>query len=270
MSVITSGKKKNHEHFKTSKTCISLRIYQWLDYQSYVDVCANINDPWLDYQSHFDVCANINDWTDEEKCLYLAVFLRDRHKGCWGTYLQMQDKILEEMFSPCNQTDLHRTQLRERRQKAHESLLELGQDDVMEILVKVQFVDGLASADMQLRVKQGRPLNLKYAVRHAVDLGACNKAESKRNEGCGYLWSKSQINETQECDTQTLTLIKNMQTMLSELQQEVIFSKAERRCKTSAYRQRDLSMSKCFSCGRLGHIVKYCRRRNASNNKSII
>jgi hypothetical protein len=37
---------------------------------------------------------------------------------------------------------------------------------------------------MQLRVKQGRPLNLKYAVRHAVDLEACNKAESKRNEGC--------------------------------------------------------------------------------------
>jgi hypothetical protein len=75
--------------------------------------------------------SNINDWTDEEKCLYLAVFLRDRHKECWGTYLQMQEKILEEMFSPCNQTDLHRTQLRERRQKAHESLLELGQDDVI-------------------------------------------------------------------------------------------------------------------------------------------
>jgi hypothetical protein len=136
----------------------------------------------------------------------------------------MQDKILEEMFSPCNQTDLYRTQLRERRQKAPESLPELGQDDVMEILVKVQFVDGLASADMQLRVKQGRPLSLKYAVRHAVDLVACNKAESKRNEGRGYQWSKSQINETQECDTQTLTLIQNMQTMLSELQQEVNFS----------------------------------------------
>ena len=89
-----------------------------LDYQSHVDACANINDPWLDYQSHFDVCANINDWTDQEKYLFLAVFLRDRHKGCWRTYFQMQDKILEEMFSPCNQTDLYRTQLRERRQKA--------------------------------------------------------------------------------------------------------------------------------------------------------
>lgn len=75
----------------------------------------------------------------------------------------------------------------------------------VQTVVQVQFVDGLASADMQLRVKQGRPLNLKYAVRHAVDLEACNKAESKRNEGRGYLWSKSQINETQECDTQTLT-----------------------------------------------------------------
>jgi len=76
-------------------------------------------------------------------------------------------RSFKEMFSPFNQTELYRTQLRERRQKAHESLPELGQDvrrianlayptvpnDVREILVKVQFVDGLASADMQLRVK---------------------------------------------------------------------------------------------------------------------
>jgi hypothetical protein len=58
-------------------------------------------------------------------------------------------------------------QLRERRQKAAESLPELGQDvrrltnlaypmapnDVREILAKEQFIDGLASADMRLRAK---------------------------------------------------------------------------------------------------------------------
>ena len=120
---------------------------------------------------------------------------------------------------------------------------------------------------MRMRVKQTRPLNLNDAVRHAVELEAVNKAEGKRDFGRGYLRSTSQTNETQECDPQTLTLIKNMQTMLSELQQEVKFLKDERRYKTSAYKQNDLSKTKCFSCGSLGHIAKYCRKRNTSGIK---
>jgi hypothetical protein len=65
-------------------------------------------------------------------------------------------------------------------------------------------MDGLASADMRLRVKQAGPLNLNDAVRHAVELEAFNKAERKRDYGRGYLRSTSQTNETQECDTQTM------------------------------------------------------------------
>ena len=130
---------------------------------------------------------------------------------------------------------MYRTRLRERHQKAAESLPELGQDvrrlthlaypttpnDFREILDKEHFVNGLANADMRLRVKLERPLNLNDAVRHAAELEAFNKAECKRDEGRGYLRSTSQTNETRECDTQILTLIKSMQTMLLELQQKV-------------------------------------------------
>jgi hypothetical protein len=183
------------------------------------------NSPWLDYKSHFDVCAKINDWTDTEKGLYPAVSLRGQAQGVLGNLplnaKQDFDELvrsLEERFSPSNQTELYRKQLRERRQKAAESLPELGQDvrrltnlaypmapnDVREILAKEQFIDGLASADMRLRVKQAGPLNLNDAVRHAVELEAFNKAERKRDDGRGYLRSTSQTNETQECDTQTM------------------------------------------------------------------
>ena len=31
---------------------------------------------WSDYKTHFEVCAKLNDWTDEQKGLYLSVFLR--------------------------------------------------------------------------------------------------------------------------------------------------------------------------------------------------
>jgi predicted aspartyl protease len=58
--------------------------------------------------------------------------------------------------------------------------------------------------------------------------------------------------------------------MLSELQQEVKSLKDERRYKTSACKQKDLSKTKCFSCGILGHVAKYCRKSNASGTKSFV
>ena len=54
-----------------------------------------------------------------------------------------------------------------------------------------------------------------------MELAAFNKAERKRDDGRGYLRTTSETNQTHDCDTPTLTLIKNMQTMLSELQHEV-------------------------------------------------
>jgi hypothetical protein len=69
------------------------------------------------------------------------------------------------------------------------------------------FIDIPASL-ANLLVKQARPLNLNDAVRHAVELEAFNKAERKRDDGRGYLRSTSQTNETQECDTQTITPIE--------------------------------------------------------------
>jgi hypothetical protein len=93
-----------------------------------------------------------------------------------------------------------------------------------------------------------------------VELAAFNKAERKRDDGRGYLRTTSETNQTHDCDTPTLTLIKNMQTMLSELQHEVKSLKDERRYNTSAYKHKDLSKTRCFRGGGLGHIARYCRK----------
>jgi hypothetical protein len=43
-------------------------------------------------------------------------------------------------------------------------------------LAKEQLIDALIDVNMRLRIKQARLVNLNYAVRHAVELEAFNKA----------------------------------------------------------------------------------------------
>ena len=88
---------------------------------------------WIDYEAHFKACAEINEWSERQKGMYLAVSLRGQAQGVFGNLpSQTNDygelsKALRERFSPPNQTELYRVQLRDRRQKASESLSELGQ-----------------------------------------------------------------------------------------------------------------------------------------------
>ncbi len=116
---------------------------------------------WSDYMAHFETCAEINDWSYADKGLYLAVSLRGQAQGVFGNLSERSKdyrslvKALEERFAPPNQTELYRVQLRDRRQKASESLSELGQDirrltnmdypsapaDLKETLAKEQVID---------------------------------------------------------------------------------------------------------------------------------
>ena len=89
---------------------------------------------WMDYKAHFEACAELNGWTIEQKGLYLSVSLRGQAQGVFGNLGDGKPKYedlvqaLEERFAPPNQTELYRVQLRERRQKASETMAELGQD----------------------------------------------------------------------------------------------------------------------------------------------
>ncbi|CAG2224639.1 unnamed protein product [Mytilus edulis] len=163
---------------------------------------------WTDYLSHFEMCALVNNWSENRKGLYLAVSLMGQAQAVLGDLpsekrQNFSDLVsaLEERFAPSSQTELYRVQFKERRQKASESLPELGQSirrlsnlayptaplDVRETLGKEQFIDALVDSEMRLRIKQSRPKGLNDAVRLAVELEAYNKAENKVREGRGYL-----------------------------------------------------------------------------------
>ncbi|VDI45168.1 Hypothetical predicted protein [Mytilus galloprovincialis] len=232
--------------------------------------------PWLDFRSHFDACSQINNWTDKEKGLYLAVSLRGQAQGVLGNLTQesRQDfkelvKALEERFSPSNQTELYRTQLRERHQRAVETLPELGQDirrltnlayatapnEVRETLAKEQFIDSLIDSDMRLRIKQARPSDLNDAIRHAVELEAFNKAESKRIEGQGFLRTASENRHS--ADNMTSQLLKTMSETLIELQKEMRDLKQNNKGRKQGGAPQPCSF-RCYACDEVGHRAFNC------------
>ena len=147
-------------------------------------------------------------------------------------------KAFEDRFAPANQTELYRVQLRERRQKAPETLPELGQTirrlthlayptapiDVRETLAKEQFIDALVDADMRLRIKQARPQTLNDAIRLAVELEAFIRSDTKRVEQMSHLRvanSNDSPDRSSFNNDELARTLRELQSSVKELQSDV-------------------------------------------------
>lgn len=242
---------------------------------------------WSDFKSHFEVCAELNCWSMIEKGMYLAVSLRGNAQGVLGNLPSNDQRTydalctaLQQRFAPTNQTELYRAQLRERKQKAVESLPELGQDvrrltnlayptatvDLKEILAKEQFIDALRDPDMRLRIKQARPVDLNDAVRHAVELQAFQSADKKMQESQGYVRAaEKDISEVKESNTEKV--LKDITDALSLLKKDVKSLKERQDGHFSSQpsldkREQNATQNrtfKCYFCGRPGHMKNKCR-----------
>ena len=192
---------------------------------------------WNDYLSHFESVSLINHWTDLEKGLYLAASLRGQAQGVLGNQAtgdrqnyQKLVQALQDRFAPSNQTELYRAQLRERRQKASETLPEMGQDirrltnlayptassELKEVLATEQFLDGFFDPEMRLKIKQARPVNLNDAIQRAVELEAFNRAERRRKENIHVI-----DKDSSDKGNRMETLMEEMQKSISLLQQDM-------------------------------------------------
>ena len=225
---------------------------------------------WLDYHSHFEACAEINGWSLHQKGLYLAGSLQGQARGVLGNlprgtqpdYLTLV-KALEERFSPPSQTDLYRVQFRERRQRAGETLPELGQamnrlvhmafpsapDEVKETLATDQFINALADSDVRIRIKQAHPKDLNDAVRLAVELDAYNQAEKQ-----------SSVRATRHEET-----LDNFKTLLTDLSKKVDNLQKtqfvpQRMHETGPDTPTQKERKTCYYCKKPGHFRRDCRK----------
>ena len=240
---------------------------------------------WIDFRSHFDICAELNGWSEQEKGLHLAVSLRGSAQSILGNLHGDSKKdfislcrALEERFAPANQTELYRAQLRERRQKATETIPELGQDirrltnlayssapiEVRETLAKEQFVDALISSDMRLRIKQSRPKDLNDAICHAVELDAFNNAEKRLQDSTDFVRA-TDTESSSKPKSSVESMVSKMNKVLTELRSEV--KQLKLKASQNAHGATSGTVANtagtrvtCFFCKKEVHMKKQCRK----------
>ena len=187
-------------------------------------------------------------------------------------------QALNDRFAPPDQMELYRIQLKERRQRASETLPELAQHvrrltnlayptvpaDVKETLAKDHFIDALLDSDLRLKIKQARPRSLNDAVRHAVELEAYVKAESKLTESQGVLKSVStddNASDMKELQAMIKELTFSMETMKREmgaLKKKAYndMSSVENERNPRIPRRDWKKNAECYNCGDRGHIQR--------------
>lgn len=243
--------------------------------------------PWDAYKLQFEMLAEINRWSDGEKATFLAVNLRGpaltvltnlppEGRRTYTTLVAALDK----RFGMAHQTELNRMKLRSRMRKPEESLQELAgdverlahlaypdaADDMLEIIVKDQFLDALRDDDLRLRIRQNRPTTLNEALERALELESyqvANRQRSKTVREVQLEQVSTKIGGEEHFVNKTGVdmgpLEKLQQCLLEAIQRctEGTSSTAIPRDSTPRSNRRGLH---CWGCGEEGHIRRFCKK----------
>jgi hypothetical protein len=177
-----------------------------------------------DFLVQFEMIAHMNGWTEQEAAWELATGLRDGATGVLGlldpslrTSYPHLVRALEDRFEPKYQTTLHRSTLRNRGRKKHETVVELAESlkklvrkayptastEVWDQLTLSAFVDSLGDTDLEWAVLQSKPETVEQAVAAAVEFESFKEAKQrkKRSEQTDlYMIRRPRADqEAQEC-----------------------------------------------------------------------
>ncbi|VDH93318.1 Hypothetical predicted protein [Mytilus galloprovincialis] len=242
---------------------------------------------WVDFKSHFEACAIINNWSEYEQGFTLHTALLGHAQSVFSDLptdkkmnYETLVKSLEERFAPPNQNELYRVQLKERRQRASETLPELGQTirrlvnrayplaptEVKETLSKDYFLDALHDSEMRIKIKQSRPQNLNQAICLAVELEAFYKAEKRQDFVKPQMRATHADNITEELskDDKFTEMMDSFTKQLESLRMELNeFKNSGQRNTADPEWKRN---QQCYNCGKYGHFKRECRLRKQGGN----
>ena len=240
--------------------------------------------PWDAYKLQFEMLAEVNMWSDGEKATFLAISLRGPALTVLTnlppegrrTYTALV-AALDKRFGTAHQTELNRMKLRSRARKPDESLQELAgdverlarlaypdaTDNMLDIIVKDQFLDALRDEDLRLRIRQSRPTSLNEALEQALELESYQLANRHRSRTIREVQLEQEVakqHPVNKTAVDTGSLEKLQQCLLEAIQrcsEGISPTPAPRDSTPRGTKTKGLY---CWGCGEEGHIRRFCKK----------
>ena len=251
---------------------------------------------WAEYQIYFDQLAELYGWDDEKRAMILGICLRGEARVVLAGLDAAQRRsyfalttALAQSFAPKELIHLHQAELKARRKKPDESMVDLGRDvarlvrlayptaDVAtrEVIGINTFLESLPgpATEMRLHVIKGRPRSLQEAVAHATEVDAVIEADNRktsRKRGDVRMVRSSEeesVPETMGVEKLKKELEKT-QNELKEVQMRFLNNEDQKRNEEQKRRRRrPLTEVTCYGCGEKGHYKKTCPKNTEQTNQ---
>ena len=249
---------------------------------------GRLSDNFASWVTHFQQVSAVNQWTPQEQVLFLGLSL-DGEAQLYYQSLPVATRqgnfppllaALQARFAPPQRVDLHRASFQSRRQRKDETLGAFCEDvrslgrlaypqmaapDV-DSLVKDQFISGLDSRTMRVRVRELNPATTDAALQAALHHQAIQAAEGTRDAEATTTPAIPAYAATPDVSSQLDTMLRRLEAMEARLAREPASNRPPPGRPPQWHPPTSQQATGCWNCGRPGHYARDCRAPRNSGN----